>query len=157
MTETAKSSVRVAGPDDAADVARLLHDFNTEYDTFTPGAEVLTSRCGEMLESGEIVVLLAGEGPDGLALLTIRNQVWTGEPDAYLQELYVAPPRRGEGLGRALLEGAMDEVRSRGATHIDLTTSEDDTAALGLYASAGFTNREGAPDGPRMIYFERDL
>ena len=40
---------------------------------------------------------------------------------------------------------------------MDLGTSETDVAARGLYDSAGFTNREGKPDGPVMLYYERDL
>jgi ribosomal protein S18 acetylase RimI-like enzyme len=69
----------------------------------------------------------------------------------------VVPGRRGEGLGRALLDAALDAAREAGAPHIELTTSEDDTEALALYESSGFTNREGGPDGPRMLYFEREL
>ena len=110
-----------------------------------------------MIEAGEIFVLLGGERPDGIALMCIRRQIITGEPDAYLQELYVAPAKRGQGLGRALLDAAMDLARERGATHFELTTSTDDTEARSLYESAGFTNREGRPDGPVMLYYERDL
>ena len=51
----------------------------------------------------------------------------------------------------------MDAAREAGAPHVELTTGEDDTEARGLYESAGFTNREGPPDGPRMLYYERDL
>jgi ribosomal protein S18 acetylase RimI-like enzyme len=51
----------------------------------------------------------------------------------------------------------MDAAREAGATHIDLGTGETDTAARALYESCGFSNREGAPDGPRMLYYERDL
>ena len=51
----------------------------------------------------------------------------------------------------------MDHARKRGAAHIDLGTSEDDVAARRLYESAGFTNREGGPEGPTMLYYERDL
>jgi hypothetical protein len=51
----------------------------------------------------------------------------------------------------------MDHARERGAARIDLNTSEDDVAARALYESAGFTNREGGPDGPTMLYYERDL
>jgi hypothetical protein len=40
---------------------------------------------------------------------------------------------------------------------IDLGTSEDDVGARALYESAGFTNREGGPDGPTMLYYEREL
>lgn len=38
-----------------------------------------------------------------------------------------------------------------------LPPSEDNTAARALYESAGFTNREGRPDGPVMLFYERKL
>jgi len=149
--------VRVAKPDDAEAVARLLHDFNTEFEEPSPGVEVLTDRARSMLADGDMTVLLAGDPPVGLAELRFRPSIWSGELDAYLEELYVAPPHRDGGIGRALLEAAMETARRRGAAHIDLGTSEDDTAAIGLYESCGFTNREGHPGGPRMLYYERDL
>ena len=60
-------------------------------------------------------------------------------------------------LGGRCSRAAMEHARERGAAHIDLGTSEDDVAARALYESAGFTNREGGPDGPSMLYYERDL
>jgi hypothetical protein len=33
----------------------------------------------------------------------------------------------------------------------------DDVAARALYESAGFRNGEGGPEGPQMLYYERDL
>jgi ribosomal protein S18 acetylase RimI-like enzyme len=60
-------------------------------------------------------------------------------------------------MGRALLEAAMDTARAHGATHIDLNTSVSDEAARALYAKCGFTNSEGAPSGPSMLYYEREL
>lgn len=149
--------MRRAEPADAADVARLLHDFNTEFDDPTPGVAVLTERARELIAAGEIVVLLAGEAPDGLAQFRFLRSVWSGALDVYLEELYVVPARRGQGIGRALLEATMATAREAGATHIDLNTGETDTAARSLYESVGFTNREGSEDGPSMLYYERDL
>jgi ribosomal protein S18 acetylase RimI-like enzyme len=149
--------VRRAGVDDAPEVARLLHDFNTEFDEPVPEVGLLARRVADFIERGEAIFLLAGAGPDGVAEIRFRPSIMTGELDAYLEELYVAPAMRGQGLGRALLEGAMDTARERGATHMDLGTSEDDTAARGLYESAGFTNRERLPDGPVMFVYEREL
>ena len=60
----------------------------------------------------------------------------------------MVPRLRGNGLGRTLLETAMEIARAEGADHIELNTSETDVAARGLYESVGFTNREGGPDGP---------
>jgi ribosomal protein S18 acetylase RimI-like enzyme len=150
-------AVRRAEPGDAADVARLLHDFNTEFDDPTPGVPALTERAREMLAAGEIVVLLAGDGPDGLSQFRFLRSIWSGALDVYLEELYVVPGRRGQGIGRALLEATMTTAREGGATHIDLNTGETDWAARSLYESAGFTNREGGADGPSMLYYERDL
>jgi ribosomal protein S18 acetylase RimI-like enzyme len=157
MVREAQVPIRLASVADAPAFGRLLHAFNAEFDEPTPDADVLAERAAPLIESGEVVVLFAGDGPDGFAELRFRPSVYTGALDAYLEELYVVPERRGRGLGRTLLEAAMDEARARGAAHIDLGTSEDDVAARGLYESAGFTNREGGPDGPRMLYYERDL
>ncbi|HXS47201.1 MAG TPA: GNAT family N-acetyltransferase, partial [Solirubrobacterales bacterium] len=77
--------------------------------------------------------------------------------DVYLEELYVVPEQRGHGFGRALLEAAMAAAREAGADHFELTTGETDTEARTLYESSGLTNREGGPDGPRMLYYEIDL
>jgi ribosomal protein S18 acetylase RimI-like enzyme len=102
-------------------------------------------------------VLLAGGGPDGVSVLRFRTAIWTGEPEAHLQELYVVPEQRGHGIGRALLEATVSSARDAGATGIDLNTGETDTAARALYTSCGFTNREGRPDGPSMLFYEREL
>ena len=138
-------------------MARLLHDFNTEFDEPVPEVGVLAERVAEFIERDEAIFMLVGSVPDGVAEIRFRPSIMTGELDAYLEELYVAPAMRGQGLGRALLDGAMDAARQRGATHMDLGTSEDDEAARGLYESAGFTNREGTPDGPVMFVYEREL
>jgi ribosomal protein S18 acetylase RimI-like enzyme len=151
------SRVRRAGADDAAAVARLMYDFNTEFDEEIDEPDVLERRYRDQLESGDVTVILGGDGPHGFAQLRYRGQIYSDAPAAYLEELYVAPERRGEGIGRALLEAAMNEARAHGADMIDLGTAETDTAARGLYESLGFTNREGKPGGPVMLYYEREL
>jgi len=155
--EPLDTSVRRAAPDDAADVARLLHDFNIEFSDPSPGVGLLAERARQMLADGEMTVLLGGAAPDGIALFRFRLSIWSGALDAYIEELYVAPPLRGRGLGRALLEATMDAAREAGATRIELGTGETDTAARALYESCGFTNLEGGADGPQMLYYEREL
>jgi GNAT superfamily N-acetyltransferase len=149
-------AVRRASPADAQALARLLHDFQKEYDEPTPGVAVLAQRYEKLLGSGEMICLLVGDGPDGFAQLRFRPTIYSDGLDAYL-ELYVVPPLRGQGLGRALLGAAMEISRAEGATRMDLGTAETDVAARKLYESTGFTNREGKPDGPVMLYYERDL
>jgi ribosomal protein S18 acetylase RimI-like enzyme len=155
--EKREIQVRRAGAGDAADVARLLHDFNTEFSEPMPGVEELTKIIRALLEQDKVTVLLAGEGPDAIALLRFRSGIWSTGLEAHLQELYVVPSLRGHGFGRALLEAAIELSRKRGADGIDLNTGETDTAARALYESLGFTNREGSPDGPSMLFYEREI
>jgi ribosomal protein S18 acetylase RimI-like enzyme len=149
--------VRRAGVEDAPGVARLLHDFNREFSEPTPPVEELTGTIARLLDEDEIAVLLAGEGPDGLSLFRFRPGIWSAGAEAHLQELYVVPSLRGHGIGRALLEATIELARARGADGIDLNTGETDTAARALYESMGFTNREGSPDGPSMLFYEREI
>ena len=65
-----------------------------------------------------------------------------------------SPARRGEGLGRALLDAAVGLARDTGADYMCLATSETDVAARSLYESAGFSNRD---DGSPMFFYEREL
>jgi ribosomal protein S18 acetylase RimI-like enzyme len=155
--EKPEIQIRRAEVRDATDIARLLHDFNLEFSEPTPGVEALKETIARLLSADEITVLLAGKGPAGLALLRFRPGIWSAGLEAYLQELYVVPALRGQGVGRSLLAEAIDLARERGAEGIDLNTGETDTAARGLYESMGFTNREGSPDGPSMLFYEREI
>jgi ribosomal protein S18 acetylase RimI-like enzyme len=157
MSVSDDPGVRRAIPADAAVIGRLLHDFNTEYDDPTPDPDKLAGRIRELLAGGDTAVLLAGAGPDGLAVLRFRPALWSEALECYLAELYVAPPVRGRGLGRALMNAAMALARDEGADYMDLGTAETDVAARALYESLGFSNREGKPDGPVNYYYEREL
>lgn len=149
--------IRHARPADATAIARLLHDFNLEFDEPTPPVEALAARCEELLRDAAMIVLLAGDPAIGLAMLRLRPSPWTDGEEAYLQELYVVPGRRGDGIGRALLEATIETARAADARSLDLNTGETDTGARALYEKLGFTNREGAPDGPRMLFYEREI
>ena len=149
--------VRRAERADADAVGRLLHDFNSEFDEATPGPVALAERVLQLLDAGDTVVLLTGDGPDGLAVLRFRLSIWSEGRECYLAELYVVPPKRGLGLGRALMQEAMDVARAEGASEMYMGTGEDDVAARALYESLGFDNHGGRPDGSLNMFYEREL
>ena len=149
--------VRLAGLDDAGAVGQLLYDFNREFDEPTPAPAALADRMTQLIKGGDTLVLLAGDGPDGLAVLRFRAAIWSTGLECYLAELYVTPARRGQGLGRARMAAALREARERGADSMDIGVDEPDQAARHLYESLGFTNRTGGADGPVMFVYEREL
>ncbi len=148
--------IRPAGRDDADAIGRLLHAFNREFDEPAPPPAALAKRVRELLDGGDTLILLAGDGPEGLAVLRFRAAIWSAGLESYLAELYVTPAWRGQGLGRALMEAALHEARNRGADTMDIGVDEPDLAARRLYESLGFTNRSGG-DGPLMYVYEREL
>jgi ribosomal protein S18 acetylase RimI-like enzyme len=148
--------IRLADRDDADAIGRLLYAFNREFDEPTPEPPALAERMRRLLDGGDTLVVLGGDGPDGLAVLRFRAAIWSAGLESYLAELYVAPARRGRGLGRQLMEAALREASIRGADSMDIGVDEPDLAARRLYESLGFSNRSGG-DGPLMYVYEREL
>lgn len=148
--------IRIADRADADAIGRLLYAFNREFDEPTPEPPALAERMRQLLDGGDTLVLLAGDGPDGLAVLRFRASIWSAGLECYLAELYIAPARRGQGLGRQLMEAVLRAARDRGADTMDIGVDEPDVAARRLYESLGFSNRSGG-DGPLMYVYEREL
>lgn len=155
----AAEPIRRAGVQDAGVAARLLRDFNAEYDDPAPPQEEMAARVRVLLEHGDIVILLAGEPPCALSVTRFRPGLWSPKLESYLAELYVVPDRRGQGIGRALMEQTLEMARDRGADTMELGTGEDDVAARALYESLGFTNHEHGPGGVETLslFYEREL
>jgi ribosomal protein S18 acetylase RimI-like enzyme len=104
-------------------------------------------------------VLEAGFGtpaPDGLAdrldSPSERTLIveWSGSPvgtlrvrrdedDARVYGFVIDPARQGQGIGRAALRRACQQLRADGARRIGLEVDVDNDRALGLYTSVGFT------------------
>jgi GNAT superfamily N-acetyltransferase len=144
---------RVATAEQAGVVAELLDRFNREYDTPTPGPAVLAARLRRLLTGGEVLALLAGEPAVGVALLTLRPNVWYPGPVALLDELYVVPAQRGRRIGTTLLEAAEEVCREQGVELLEINVDGDDDAARRFYERHGYANREPGQTQPQLYYF----
>lgn len=137
-----------------------MADFGAEFGEREPSAELATERFGELLGGDDDLALVAlAPDPAGFAFLRVRSSVYSRAREAYLQELYVRPDRRGEGHGELLLRASLDLARELGCDRIELGTAVGDRAARALYEKLGFTNyegREGRADS-RMLFYEREL
>ena len=150
------AEVRTAGAADVGVVARMLDDFNCEYATPTPGADVLAARLRRLLPPGDVVALLVDDPPAGLALLTLRPNVWYDGPVGLLDELYVVPDRRSQGLGTSLLFMAEQVVQERGGALLEINVDGDDLDARRFYERHGYRNTEAGSE-EQLLYYFRDL
>ena len=147
------SAPRAATPSDAETVARLLDAFNREYDAPTPGPEILTTRLRSLLAGSDVIAFLAGDPAVGVALVTLRPNVWYDGPVALVDELYVLPEARRRGVGSALLVAVESLTRERGGQLIEIAVDGADTDAHRFYERHGYTATEAGQDQPSFYYY----
>ena len=151
-----EAGARRAGPPDARVVARLLHDFNTEFETATPGTDILARRLETLLAAPSTLAYLAGEPAVGVALVTLRSNVWYDGPVALLDELYVAPAQRGRGFGTAIMRRLMADAQALGVAAIEINVDEGDDGAQRFYERHSFSGAD--PDtGERAFFYFLEL
>lgn len=147
---------RRATPRDADEVAKLLHDFNIEFDTESPGPDVLARRLRTLLVQSSTVALVAGRPAVAVALVTLRSNVWYEGRVALLDELYVVPQLRGRGIGTSVVELLVSTMRAAGVELVEINVDQGDVDAQRFYERHGFSGYE--PDtGERAYYYWREL
>lgn len=148
--------VRLATSADADEVADLLHRFNTEFHTPSPGAGLLAGRLRTLLAGDGTFALLADRPSVGVALVTLRSNVWYDGLVGLLDELYVVPHLRGRGIGSAMIQRLLAVARERGVDLLEINVDEADVDAQRFYERHGFTMIE--PDtGERAFYLHQEL
>jgi putative acetyltransferase len=120
---------------DEADVQALVAAQQTELRALDGQGDIGPARDAQMFESPSGAFLVART--DGRAVLC-GGVARFDDTRAELKRMYVDPALRGQGHGRRLLEALEQEARRLGYTAIVLETGEQQDAALGLYASAGY-------------------
>lgn len=87
----------------------------------------------------ELVVAVAGEEVVGVLQLSLLPSLTrVGGWRAQVEGVRVAATRRGDGIGRLLLEWAIKRARARGCVLLQLSTDRDRREALRFYQSLGF-------------------
>lgn len=141
--------VRPMRPDDQVAVYGMVHALAAHH-----GDEATLSQAQlEHLTTGScpwITVLVAtlAESPVGFAALCPLIKLHYGQKGMDLHHLYVAGPHRGRGIGRALVDAALDECDRQGCHYLMIGTDPKNIAAQQAYTAMGF-DAANAP-GPRF-------
>jgi ribosomal protein S18 acetylase RimI-like enzyme len=143
-----------AEPHEAVPVAALLVAFRDHLGHGWPSENSFLASVERLIEDPSTDYLLGapaeGEPAAGVVQLRFRWSVWRASDDCLLEDLFVSADARGGGLGRALVQAAIDRARERGSRRIELDTAERNEAAVSLYRSFGFD--DGAYEGGRALF-----
>ena len=141
---------RRATEDDLSAIVQLLAD-----DPLGRGREVLSTNVDECYavafhaidaDPNQLLVV-ADQGSTTIGCLQLsfipglsRSGMWRGQ----IEGVRVAASHRARGIGRELLQWAIERCRERGCQLVQLTTDKSRVGAVGFYESLGFrANHEG--------------
>lgn len=111
-----------------------------------PGTEVLAGRLRRLLAGRDTFAILAGRPVAGVALVTLRPNVWFDGEVALLDELYVVPPLRGRDIGAGLIDLVVTTARRRAVSLVEINVDEGDLDASRFYERHGFAATEPGSD-----------
>jgi GNAT superfamily N-acetyltransferase len=132
--------IQTAQPADLAPIFQLLRTQLEEHDVVLT-EQALQHATQGLIEDhalGRILTARLGGELVGVAVISFLWTLEHGGPAAWLDEVYVEPSRRGDGIGRKLVEAAMQVARDSGCIALDLEVDAGHEAAERLYERMGF-------------------
>ncbi len=128
-----------AAPDELVEPLAFIEEFLREGE-FVPSS--FAGLLARAVERGDMEVLVArSEGRVvGVAVLAFRINISASGLFASIEDLYVRPEARRQGVGRALIEAVGERCRARGVSYVEVQT---DNVAAAFYEAAGFEPEEG--------------
>lgn len=131
-------AVRQAGVADLETCVALLGAQLAEHDLGS--GDDRPAIAGALANPSRGAIFLAEEAGVAVAVAYV-GWFWSvehGGTSAWLDELYVVPARRGEGIGSVVLAEVESAARARGCVAIDLEVDESHARAADLYVRKGF-------------------
>lgn len=107
--------------------------------------EIDTARFDEVTQSTEAQLFAARRNGRIVGVLVLALYPTLTGRKAWIEDVVVDGAERGAGIGRALVERAIEEASARGAATLDLTSNPSREAAHRLYRACGFEERATTP------------
>lgn len=133
-------SIRAATPDDIPEILALIREL-ADYEK-EPAAAIATA--ADLMRDGfsepkRFHCLIAEEQSTvlGFALYFHNYSTWRGHAGIYLEDLFVRPPHRGRGIGKALLAAVAAVALDEGCPRLEWAVLDWNQPAIDFYQSVG--------------------
>lgn len=122
MTDYRQLTIRQATENDAALImqfVRAIADFENLSGHVRSNEESIRKYFFGEKSYAEAVIAELGEGPAGFAIFFHNFSSFLGKPGLYIEDIYVYPEYRSNGVGKALMEHCACEAIKRGCVRME--------------------------------------
>jgi len=132
--------IRPATPEDVATILQFVRDlarFEREPDAVEATEAMLTEALFGATPAAEAVIAENEGQAQGFALFFHNFSTWTGRRGLYLEDLYVTPEARGQGVGTALLRHLAALAVERECGRFEWSVLDWNANAIAFYRQMG--------------------
>lgn len=136
-------SIRMAGPEDVPLILELIRGL-AAYERMLDQVEATEERLLGTLfpadgtaPAAHCVLADVGGVPTGFALYFFNYSTFLAKPGLYLEDLFVTPEYRGQGIGKALLLHLARLAKERGCGRMEWSVLDWNQPAIEFYESVG--------------------
>jgi GNAT superfamily N-acetyltransferase len=136
--------IRAATPDDAADIRALVYALAV-YENEPEKVKMTDESARFALAAGHVQALLgfADGKAVAMALYFFNFSSWTGKRGLFLEDLFVAPEVRGQGVGLELLKRLAAMAVAQDCGRMEWNVLDWNTSAKGFYEMLGARQAQG--------------
>jgi GNAT superfamily N-acetyltransferase len=139
-------SVRDATPGDTGELLRLIRGL-AAYERAPDAVETTAAGLRRALfgPDPKVFALVAevNRVVVGMAVYFVSFSTWTGRPGLYLEDLFVEPPHRSAGVGRALMSALASRAVDLGYQRLEWAVLDWNELAISFYRTLGAVPMDG--------------
>lgn len=140
MSLASRFSLRSATPDDVPVILACIRGL-AEYEKLAHEVVATEDQLRETLfgarPAAEVILAFRDDEPAGFALFFHNYSTFLARPGVYLEDLFVFPRFRGQGLGRLLLSRLARIAVDRGCGRLEWAVLDWNVDAIRFYQSVG--------------------
>ena len=132
--------MRPAGDEDVPLLVALMTEFYVEAATPLDASRAAAAFAALLADDrlGNVWLIRRGHEDVGYVVVTFSYSVEFGGRNAFVDDLFIRAPFRGQGLGTAALKEVCACCKAQGVRALHLETGRDNAVAHALYRRAGF-------------------